>query len=216
MAGRPREHDEQTARALLDEAERLVEAEGAAALTVRRVAEGVGVSTRAVYSVYGSKDGLLVALGARGFDLLLRSITARPRTADPVADLVEAGIAVFRQFAVEHPALFQVAIQWSMPDRNLAARFRDEAWQAWDGLTDRIEPLERAGLLGGRSVHEAALEFHALCEGLAAVESRGMLPKGEAERLWREALGALVRGFAEPGPPRRQRKGTVTGPGTRR
>ena len=73
-----------------------------------------------------------------------------------------------------------------------------------------------AGLLGGRSVHEAALEFHALCEGLAAVESRGMLPRGDAERLWREALGALVRGFAEPGPRRRQRKGTVTGPGTRR
>jgi len=32
----------------------------------------------------------------------------------------------------------------------------------------------------------------------------------------KEALGALVRGFAEPGPRRRQRKGTVTGPGTRR
>src|SRR4029079_4530644 len=30
------------------------------------------------------------------------------------------------------------------------------------------------------------------------VESRGMLPRGDAERLWREALGALVRGFAIP------------------
>ena len=103
-----------------------------------------------------------------------------------------------------------------MPDPNLAVQFRDVAWDAWGGLTDRIEQLERAGLLGGRSVHEPALEFHALCEGLATVESRGMLPRGEAERLWREALGALVRGFAEPGRRRRQRKGTVTGPGTRR
>ena len=198
MVGRPREHDEATAVALLDEAERLVEAEGAAALTVRRVAEGVGVSTRAVYSVYGSKDGLLIALGARGFEVLLRRMTDLSRTADPVADLVEAGIAVFRRFAVEHPALFQVAIQWAMPDRRLAFEFRDEAWDAWAGLTARIEPLKTAGVLGGRTLHEAALEFHALCEGLAAVESRGMLPKGDAERerLWREALGALVRGFA--------------------
>jgi AcrR family transcriptional regulator len=196
VAGRPREHDGETALALLDEAERLVEAEGAAALTVRRVAEGVGVSTRAVYSVYGSKDGLLVALGARGFDMLLRRITELPRLDDPVDDLVEAGIAVFRRFAVEHPALFRVAIQWSIPDPALAARFRDDAWQAWAGLTARIEPLEQAGLLGGRSVHDGALEFHALCEGLAAVEARGMFRDGEAERLWREALGALVRGFA--------------------
>ena len=196
MAGRPREHDEETALALLDEAERLVEAEGAAALTVRRVAEGVGVSTRAVYSVYGSKDGLLVALGARGFDMLLRRITELPRLDDPVDDLVEAGIAVFRRFTTEHPALFRVAIQWSIPDQALAARFREEAWQAWAGLTARIEPLEQAGLLGGRSVHEAALEFHALCEGLAAVEARGMFGTRDAERLWREGLGALVRGFA--------------------
>jgi AcrR family transcriptional regulator len=198
MAGRPREHDETTALALLDEAERLVEAEGAGALTVRRVADGVGVSTRAVYSVYGSKDALLVALGVRGFEMLQRGITELPRLDDPVADLVEAGIAVFRRFAREHPALFQVAIQWSMPDRRLAAGFRTEAWQAWDGLTARIEPLEAAGLLGGRSVHDAALEFHALCEGLAAVESRRMFPESEAERVWREALGALVRGFATP------------------
>lgn len=196
MAGRPREHDEETALALLDEAERVVEAEGAAALTVRRVAEGVGVSTRAVYSVYGSKDGLLVALGARGFDMLLRRISELPRLDDPADDLVAAGVAVFRRFATEHPALFQVAIQWSLPEPALAAAFRNEAWQAWAGLTARIEPLERAGLLGGRSVHDAALEFHALCEGLAAVEARGMLPKDDAERVWREALGALVRGFA--------------------
>jgi len=192
MAGRPREHDEQTAKALLDEAERLVEAEGAAALTVRRVADGVGASTRAVYSVYGSKDGLLVALGVRGFELLGRRVAARPRTDDPASDLVEAGVMVFRRFAVEHPALFQVAIQWAMPNPSLAREFRDMAWEAWAELVQLIERVD----LGGRDPQVVAREFHALCEGLAAIELRGMLADRDAEGLWRDALGALVRGIA--------------------
>ena len=191
VAGRPREHDEQTARALLDEAERLVEAEGAAALTVRRVADGVGVSTRAVYSVYGSKDGLLVALGVRGFELLGWRVAARPRTDDPAADLVEAGVLVFRRFAVEHPALFQIAIQWAMPDPTLARQFREVGWEAWAELVALVERVD----LGGRDVQEVAREFHALCEGMAAIELRGMLAAGEQERIWRDALAALVAGL---------------------
>jgi AcrR family transcriptional regulator len=194
MAGRPREHDEQTAKALLDEAERLAEAEGAAALTVRRVADGVGVSTRAVYSVYGSKDGLLVALGVRGFELLGKQVATRPRTEDPSSDLVEAGVMVFRRFAIEHPALFQIAIQWAMPNPALARGFRDAAWDAWAQLIALVERID----LNGRDVQEAGWEFHALCEGLAAIELRGVLRDRDAERTWRDALGALVRGLSVP------------------
>lgn len=193
MAGRPREHDEQTARALLDEAERLVEAEGAAALTVRRVADGVGVSTRAVYSVYGSKDGLLVALGARGFEMLGQRVAARPMTDDPASDLVEAGVMVFRRFAVEHPALFQISIQLAMPKPALIRQFATIAGQAWAELVALVERVD----LGGRNAQDAAREFHALCEGLAAIELRGMLAKGDEERIWRDALGALVRGLQD-------------------
>jgi hypothetical protein len=65
-------------------------------------------------------------------------------------------------------------------------------------LRSRIARLEPAGGLGGRTPADAAAEFHALCEGLAAVELRGMFRSGEAERIWRDALTALVRGFALP------------------
>src|SRR5215471_13015579 len=108
--GRKRVHDEHTAEALLDAAERIVEAEGVEALTVRRVADAVGTTTRAVYSVFGSKDGLVVALGRRAFELLGAEIDAFPATRDPAADLVEAGVRVFRRFAIEHPALFRIGV----------------------------------------------------------------------------------------------------------
>jgi AcrR family transcriptional regulator len=205
--GRPRRHGARTAESLLDAAERIVESEGLDALTVRRVADAVGTTTRAVYSVFGSKDGLVVALGARAFELLRADIEALATTRDPAADLVEAGVGVFRRFATEHPALFRIGVQHSFPDARLAAGFRDVAAVALAGLATRVERLEAAGLLGGRPVRDAVRAFHALCEGLAAIELRGLLPAGEEERIWRDALAALVQGFAsQPARPRSRRK----------
>src|SRR6478609_8874148 len=68
--GRPRVHDEATAEALLDAAERIVAADGPEALSTRRVADQAGTTTRAVYSLFESKEGLLVALGNRAFQML--------------------------------------------------------------------------------------------------------------------------------------------------
>ena len=194
--GRPRRHGEQVADALLEAAERIVEADGVDALTVRRVADAVGTTTRAVYSVYGSKDGLVVALGSRAFDLLRRQVEALPTTPDPAADLVEAGVSVFRRFAVEHPALFRIGVQRALPEPELAAGFRTANRRALHALEARVGRLEAANLLGERSVLDAVRAFHALCEGLAAMELRSLLPAGDEERVWREALSALVRGFA--------------------
>jgi AcrR family transcriptional regulator len=191
--GRKRLHGDETAEALLDTAERIVDAEGLDALTVRRVAEGAGTTTRAVYSVYGSKDGLVVALGRRAFDYLRRDLEALPETADPAGDLVEAGVRVFRGLAIEHPTLLRIGVQWgTLPDPNLAEGFRQDAQVALASLRDRVGRLD----LGGRTVPDATREFHALCEGLAAMELRGLLPEGEEERIWRGALTTLVRGFA--------------------
>jgi AcrR family transcriptional regulator len=196
--GRRKQHNEGTAVALLDAAETIVESDGVEALTVRRVAAGTGTTTRAVYSVFGSKDGLVVALGARTFDLLRAQLDDLPVTADPAADLVEAGVSVFRRVATEHPALFRIGVQQSLADPTLAIAFRGAAREALAELWKRVERLEAAGLLAGRSVSDAVWSFHSLCEGLAAVELRSSPGDGEAQRIWRGALTALVRGFALP------------------
>ena len=104
--GRPREHDERTAASLLEAAERAVQDNGPAGLSVRGVASEVGTTTRAVYSLFGSKAGLIAALAAHGFDLLGEGVGQVPTTRSPYGDLIEAGL-VFRRFAVEHPSLFQ-------------------------------------------------------------------------------------------------------------
>lgn len=192
---RPKEHNEDTAAALLDAAERIAEAEGLDALSVRRVANEIGATTRAVYSLFGSKDGLVTALGVRAFDLLGTAVADVRQTPDPAADLVEAGL-VFRRFAREHPALFHIGVQHIDVPAESERGFAGAAGRALAVLHDRIRRLGDAARLGERGVEEAAWEFHALCEGLASLEARCLLRPEDADHLWRDALSALVRGWA--------------------
>jgi AcrR family transcriptional regulator len=196
--GRPKTHDERQAAALLDAAEELVGAGGLAALSVRAVAQRSATTTRAVYSLFGSKAGLVAALGARMFELLGAGVDAVPRTDRPAADLVEAGVGVFRQLAIKRPALYQIGVQQTAVDVDVASQFWPTAWTAFHILESRFDRLHAAGQLPNRAINEAATQFHALCEGLATVELRGSIPPDSAERQWREALSALLDGLAKP------------------
>ena len=199
--GRPREHDERTAAALLAAAERAVEEGGPEALSVRGIAAEVQTTTRAVYSLFGSKDGLIAALGAEAFEFLRAGLEALPLTDDPAADLVETGL-VFRRLAMERPALYSIGVERNVPDVSPWQPVCDAADAAFEVLVQRVARLDEAGLLGEQSVIDAAVQFDALCEGLATVERRGTRAPLDAERIWRGGLRSLIAGFATvPQPP---------------
>jgi AcrR family transcriptional regulator len=208
--GRPREHDENTAAALLDAAEHTIAEAGTEALSLRQVARDAGTTTRAIYSLFGSKDGLLGALGARAFNLLQREIGALPATDRPCDDLIEVAL-IFRGFALEHPALFSIAFHRADPA--IWPRFRDAAMDALVVLDKRFEPLADADLLGGRSIAEASTQFRALGEGVAWTELRGNRLPPDPEQFWRNAFHALITGFADPIARRRRRALAASRPG---
>jgi len=127
------------------------------------VAADAGTTTHAIYTLFGSRNALLVALGARAFNLLQQQTEALPATRDLGNDLVQVAL-IFRRFALEHPALFSIAFHRADPA--LWPRFRGAAIDALAILHKRFEDLHDAGLLGGRSVAEAATQFGALGEGV--------------------------------------------------
>jgi len=194
--GRPRLHDETTRLLLLDAAERLIDEEGPDAASVRRVAEEVGTSTRSVYSVFGSKAGLLEALAARLFDLLVAAIDGCPPTDDPLNDVVEASVSAFRRTALDHPALYSLVFLRVVPELHLGERFNQTANRAFARLEEMMERLQREGLLGTVTTRNAAMAVHALTEGLATIELRGALRETNPEPLWRSSVTSLVIGFS--------------------
>lgn len=191
---RPRSHGDATARALLDAAERIVQDDGLAALSVRRAAAATGTSTRAVYSIFGSKDGLVAALAASGFDGLGADVAALPVTDDPVTDAVRAGAECFRRFTLGHPALFRIAFAREAVAPDVVVRYDAARRRALAQLTARLERVcEQRGL--ATSAIEAALPFHAMCEGLASLELRDALGPDPAA-AWATSLRAVVCGLA--------------------
>jgi AcrR family transcriptional regulator len=154
--------------ALLAAAERLIETDGPDAASVRAVADSVGTTTRAVYSVFGSKDGMLAALATRLFELLAEAIDACETSNDPVNDVVTISLGGFRRTAL-----------------------------AFGRLEAHLAVLEARGQLGETPVRTAARAVHAITEGLATMELRGMISaESGAEEVWRTAIHALLNGFA--------------------
>jgi AcrR family transcriptional regulator len=199
--GRPREHDEHTRAALLEAAERIVAARGPAALSVRAVAEAAGTTTRAVYSLFGSKDGLLVeALARDAFEFLYTEIAKLQETDDPASDLIDVGLLVVRRLVRDHPALYRIAFQRIVPGLEAGPELAATRQRAWEQLVAKVERLGAAGLLGDKTAPEAAVEFIAMTDGLGSAELRGavlrLLPEGNEETAWRNALTSVVRGWA--------------------
>jgi AcrR family transcriptional regulator len=200
--GRPKEHDEDTRVALSAAAERLVAEGGPEALTVRATAGAADTTTRAVYSLFGSKEGLVDALAERAFELLHAGLDELPETDEPAADLVEVGVGVFRAFVLEHPSLFRLAFQRIVPGLRAGPEVTEARQRTLARLEARIQRVAHAGLLADTPVRDATVQFNAMCEGLANAELRAgtlrILPEGDEERAWRDGLLTLIRGFRAP------------------
>jgi AcrR family transcriptional regulator len=198
--GRPRVHDEETRATLRATAEQLVAEGGASAFSVRAVAARAGTSTRAIYSLFGSKEGLLVdALAQDAYTFLADGMDNMVESDNPAADLIEMGVSVYRRLVLEHPALYRIAFQRVVPDLRAGPELTEARERSLSRLLAKVQRVADAGQLGSVSVRDAAVAFNAMCEGLANSELRGktlsILPQSEEERAWRDALTALVRGF---------------------
>jgi AcrR family transcriptional regulator len=191
--GRPRLHDDRTARELLAAAEALLATDGVEGLSVRKLAEAAGASPRAIYSLFGDRAGLVRALFHEAFVALRSDIEALPLTDDPLADLVAAGVQGFRGWALARPALFRLVFEAAPLDGP-----PDPAGvEAFQRMVGRVARCSQAGLLTPGHEPTIALAFHALCEGLASLELRGrfpLTPQDDAAQAWRGALTALVKG----------------------
>src|SRR4051812_47992386 len=78
-------------RRLIEVATRVVEESGPEVLRARAVTAEVGVSTQALYTLFGGMPGLFEAVVAEGFARFAQHVELVPETDDPVADFIGRG-----------------------------------------------------------------------------------------------------------------------------
>jgi AcrR family transcriptional regulator len=197
---RPREHDEATRERLLEAAEKLSATKGFDAVTVRGVAQEARTTTRAVYALFGSKEGLEQALHQAMFTRLRDLERARNRSDDPREDLLELALA-YRRWAVERPERYALAMHRFVGQ---GARPRSEeglavSREALDELIQAVRRCQDAGLLVA-DLDDVVTHLRAVVHGLAEFENLGMLGP-DPERHWRAFLLMVVDGYVrEPAP----------------
>ena len=105
--------------ALVQAAQKILETNGLAALSLRGVARCAGVSPAAPYHHFPDKQALLDAVAERGFDALTAAMTTRMDKVSGGAARLDASGIGYVAFAVANPALFR--LMFSTVGQNPAA-----------------------------------------------------------------------------------------------
>lgn len=207
---RPRVHDEALRERLLEEATRVVAEGGPRALTVRDVGARAGTSSSAVYALFGGREPLLEAVGARAADRFAAHLRATPRTGQAAADLLALGVA-YRRFALAEPEGYRV--MFASPGAGASHPGSGPVTDAptFQVLHDAVrralaEPPAAAayGAAGPAEadVTRAATHVWALAHGWVTLELAGLLPwpADERDERYVAALRAAGPGLLAPAP----------------
>jgi len=213
--GRPREHDERTRERLLEAAGAIIDDGGAHELTVRRLAEAAGVTTRAIYSLFGGMPGVLSELFRIGAEDMAERHEAVPRQDDAAQEILPLALA-YRAGALAHPDSFLL----SFGRTGLRFEAADEVvailWRCYARVLDAVQrALDQRGL-GDRDAQQTTLGLWATVHGHASLELLGMLgPRAAAEEVWRDTIERLVAATF-PGAPLALSRASSPGPSRRR
>jgi AcrR family transcriptional regulator len=152
---------------ILDVAESLLESEGPAALTMRRVAEVMGIRAPSLYKHIANKDDIEAGLQERA----LRDMTA---AVAPAKDLF-AIAAAYRKWALSRPGLYELATR--RPLRR-------------DVIPAEVEAAAAAPLVAAAGGEEhRARALWALAHGLVDLELANRFPPdADLDQTWRAAL----------------------------
>lgn len=96
-----------TARKIALAARELLDKEGAEAVTMRRVAEAVGITAMAIYRHYPDREALLNTLADEGFQELAASLKGRRFPGDLQTRLAKMA-DLYLDHALENPRLFEL------------------------------------------------------------------------------------------------------------
>jgi len=164
---RPYHHGD-LSRALVDAARRILEAEGAAALSLRAVAREAGVSPAAPYHHFKDKDELLSAIAHEGFSRLKMALVAATQAGhDPRQKMSDLGVA-YVKFAQSHPALYRVMYDSARAEDALPQR-KSDLDHDHDAFQIVKDALAEAGgnHFSETDIHLAAIASWCAAHGLA-------------------------------------------------
>lgn len=160
----------------------LLEEQGPDAVSMRAIAERIGIRAPSLYKHFRDKEALEVALVAAGFESMTSAFT-RALAADP-GDALEALAITYRGWALEHRHLYRLVTHKPIP--------RDQ-------LPEGVEAAAAAPVVEvARGDADLARAVWAFAHGMTSLELAGRFPPGaDLDAAWHagvEAMRARIAG----------------------
>ncbi len=165
-------------------AREILEAEGPSALTMRAIAERIGIRAPSLYKHFPDKAALEVALVAVGLAETAEIFDEAIRNAgDPVGALARA----YRAWALGHPHLYRLMNDQPLPRERLPEGLEARAAQPLIGATGGDLAMARA--------------TWGLAHGLTSLELASRFPAGaDVDAAWAAGTAAITAGIGRRRP----------------
>lgn len=199
---------------LVDATLQLLREEVPSDLTVRRITTAAGATTMALYTGFGSRDGLLDVVYARGFEQLRERMAPATLLAHP-AEAALGLLGAYRAFALANPGLYGLLFERMLPGFDPSPEARSAALDTTFGLLT----TQTGRLLGvdaqDATARELGYMLWALTHGLVSLElshaSRSPLAHpalggAEGQDVLDTALRAAMSGWNRTGESTRRRR----------
>lgn len=186
-----------TAEKILRAAYDLFDREGADAVTMRRVAEAVGITPMAIYRHFPNRDALLKHISDENFRSIARRMEACMQKPDIMSRL-NALMMPYLDYALEHPHLFDHAFAVQRDDaRRYPEDMRARKSPSFNISVDAIAEGMRQGVLKQDDPYAVCMTASAHQHGLIALYRAGRFNYDEAQfrAFYKESMGRLIDGL---------------------
>jgi AcrR family transcriptional regulator len=174
-----------------------VEREGAEAVSMRRVAEAVGITAMAIYRHFVDRDGLLNALADEGFAELAGRLRGARLAGGVEARLTSLG-EIYLEHALEHPRLFELMfLRARAGARRFPRDFKARRSPTANVMAEVVEEGMHNGHFRKDDTWEIVFELGALSHGLIVLYLGGRLgvSRERFRELYRRSFRRYIRGI---------------------
>jgi AcrR family transcriptional regulator len=183
----------QTAERIARVALAILEEEGPEAVSMRRVAQAVGITPMAIYHHFPSREALLNTITDREFAKLLTHIQSHPIRGNTEARLL-AVMEGYVDYAFAQPRVFDFVFSKIRPGaRQFPQDFRERRSPTLNPVADLIAEEMAKGSLKKDDVWEVALGLWAHIHGYVVLYRAGRIDLSEKE--FRKLLHRSMRRF---------------------
>ena len=173
---------------ILDATERLMATRGYAATSINDIRKACGLPPSSIYWHFGSKEGVLAAVMARGADRFFAAI--------PTSEDAEGQLAVLSRLQSQHPDFLRLFYMLSLERSNDPAvaavirRVRDTAIGRFRDAITQLLPADAPPSKAERVVTELTALAVAISDGVFFADH--LEPDTDVEQMYRRLSGAVT------------------------